>query len=78
MAHDSKCKQGYDNNGGGTHGSVIVVAAFAVVLVSVILVGIAVALRVVGVGYVLDVLGESLDPVVRHRQIIKWTAGGVC
>ncbi len=76
VAHDGKCKQGY-NNSGRTHDSVIVVAVFAVVLVSVVLVGIAVALRVVGVVYVLDVLGDLLGPVVRRRQIIKWTAGGV-
>jgi len=62
VAHDGRCKQGYDN-GRGTHDSVIVVAAFAVVLVSVILVGIAVALRVVGVVYVLDVLGDLLGRV---------------
>ena len=62
---------------GGTHDSVIVVAVFAVVLVSVIWVGIAVALRVVGVVCVLDVLVDLIGPAIRRRQIIKWPAGGV-
>ena len=50
---------------------VIVVSAFAVVLVSVTWVGIAVALRVAGGVHVLDVLGGLLGPVVRHGQKIK-------
>ena len=44
---------------------VVVVAAFAMALVSVIWVGIAVAPRVAGVVHVLDVLGDLLGPVVR-------------
>jgi len=40
------------------------------VLVSVTWVGVAVALRVVGVVHVLDVLGEWLGPVVRRGQMI--------
>ena len=54
VAHDDVREQGYDN-GGATSGGVIVVATFAMVLVSVTWVGVAVALRV---AYVLDVLGE--------------------
>ena len=41
----------------------MVVVAFAVVLVSVIWVGIVVALRVAGVVHALDVLGGLLGPV---------------
>ena len=70
MAHDDEREQGRDN-GRATPG-VIVVAAFAVVRVGLIWVGVAVAvaLRFAGVVRVLDVLGELLGPVVRR----KWTA----
>jgi len=57
VAHDDGREQGYDN-GRVTPGGVIVVAAFAMVLVSVNWVGVAVAPRVAGVVHVLDVLGE--------------------
>ena len=69
-----KCKQGCDN-GGGTPDKVIVVAVFAVVLMSVIWVGIVVAPRVAGVVHELDVLGDLLGPVGRRRQTIKCTSG---
>ncbi len=65
----------YDNDG-GTPDVVIVVAACAVVMVSVIWVGICCALRVANIVYVFDVLDDLIGPVVRRRQIIKWTAGG--
>ena len=70
MAHERNCKQSYDN-GGGTSDRVIVVVAFPVVLVSVIYVGIVVALRVAGVVHMFDVLGDLLGPVGRRRQIIR-------
>ena len=57
MAHDDVDEQSYDN-GRATSGGAIVVATFAMVLVSVTWVGFAVALRVVRVVYVLGVLGE--------------------
>ena len=57
MAHDGVQEQGHDN-GRATPDGVIVVAAFAMVLVSVTWVGVTVALRVAGVMHVLDVLGE--------------------
>ena len=76
LAHGCKCKQGYDN-GGETPDRVIVVAGFAVVLVSVIWVGIVVAPRVAGVVLVLGVLGDLLGPVVRRRHTIQRRAGGV-
>ena len=57
MAHDGGREQGYEN-GQATPDGVIVVAAFAMVLVGVNWVGVAVALRVAGVVHVLDVLGE--------------------
>ena len=69
MAHDDEREQGRDN-GRATPDGVIVVAAFAVVRVGLIWVGVVVALRFAGVVRVLDVLGELLGPVV-HR---KWTA----
>ena len=64
-------EQGRDN-GRARPDEVIVVAAFAVVRVGLIWVGlaVAVALRFAGVVRVLDVLGELLGPVVRR----KWTA----
>ena len=76
VAHGCKCKQGYDN-GGGRPDRVIVVAVFAMVLVSVIWVGIVVVPRVAGVVLVLDVLGGLLGPVVRRRHTIQWRAGDV-
>ena len=76
VAHGFKCKQGYDN-GRGTPDRVIVVAGFAVVLVSVIWVGIVAALRVAGVVHVLDVLGDLPGPIARSRNTIQWTVGGV-
>ena len=57
MVHDDEREQGH-GNGRATPVRAIVVTAFAMVLVSVTWVGIAVALRVVGVVHVLDVLGE--------------------
>jgi len=69
VAHDDEREQGY-GNGRATPVRVIVVAAFAMVLVSVTWVGDAVALRVVGVVHVLDVLGEQLGPVVHREQMI--------
>jgi len=57
VAHGGVRKQGYDN-GRTTPDGVIVVAAFAMVLVSATWVGAAVSLRVAGVVHVLDVLGE--------------------
>jgi len=59
VAHDDEREreQGY-GNGRATPVRAIVVAAFAMVQVSVTWVGDAVALRVVGVVHVLDVLGE--------------------
>ena len=58
MAHDDEREQGY-GNGRATPVGVIVVAEFAVALVSVTWVGAAVVLRVVvGLAHVLDVLGE--------------------
>ena len=71
MAHDDEREQGRDN-GRATPDGVIAVAAFAVVRVGLIWVGVAVAvaLRFAGVVRVLDVLGELLGPVVRR----KWTA----
>ena len=62
--HDAQREQGYDS-GRATPDRVIVVAAFAVVLLSVTWVRTAVALRVDGVVHVLDVLGGLLGPVVR-------------
>ena len=67
--HDNEREQGYDN-GRATPDGVIVVAAFAVVRVGLIWVGVAVARRFAGIMRVLDVLGELLGPVVRR----KWTA----
>jgi hypothetical protein len=64
VAHDEVCEQGHDN-GRATHDGVIVVAAFAMVLVSASWVGVAVALQVAGAVHVLDVLGEY--PVVCRR-----------
>jgi len=55
--HDSVREQGYDN-GRATPDSVIVVAAFEMVLVSVTWVGVVVALRVAGIVHMLDMLGE--------------------
>ena len=55
------------DKGGGTPDIDIVVAAFAVVLVSVIWVGIPTTLRDVGVVHVLDVLGNFFGPVVHRR-----------
>ena len=69
MAHDGVREQGYDN-GRATPNGIIVVAAFAMVLVSVTWVGVAVALRVAGVVHVPDALGEWLGPVVCRGQII--------
>ena len=69
MAHDDVREQGY-NNGRATPDGDIVVAAFAIVLVSVTWVGVTVALRVSGVVHVLDVLSEWLGPVACHGQII--------
>ena len=57
VAHDGVREQGYDNDR-ATPDGVIVVAAFAMVLVSVTWVEAAVALRVAGAMHVLDVLGE--------------------
>ena len=57
MAHDDVLEQDYDNSR-ATHDGVIVVAAFVMVLVSVIWVGVAVALRADGVVHVLCVLDE--------------------
>jgi len=57
VAHDDEREQGY-RNGRATPVRVIVVATFAMVLVSVTRVGVAVALRAVGVVHVLDALGE--------------------
>jgi len=57
VAHDDVREQGYDN-GGATPDGVIVVATFAMVLVSVTWVGVAVALLIDGVVHMLDVLGE--------------------
>ena len=57
MAHNDVREQGYDN-GRATSGGVIVVAAFAIVLVSVTGVGDAVSLRIAGIVHVLDMLGE--------------------
>ena len=74
VAHGCKCKQG-NYNGGGTPDGVIVVPAFAVVLVSVIWVGIVVAPRVAGVVHGLDVLGDLLGPIVRRNNIVE--CGGV-
>ena len=69
MALDDEREQGYDD-GRATPDGVIVVAAFAVVLVGLTWVGFAVGQRVAGVVYMLDVLGDSLSPVVCG----KWTA----
>jgi len=58
VAHDHEREQGY-GNGRATPVGVIVVAAFAMALLSVTWVEAAVVLRgVVGVANVLDVLGE--------------------
>jgi len=57
VAHDDEREQGY-GNGRATPVRFIVVTAFAMVLVIVTRVGVAVALRVVGVVHVLDVLGD--------------------
>ena len=57
VAHDGVREQGYDN-GRATPGGVIVVATFAMVLVNMTWVGVAVALRVAGVVHMLGVLGE--------------------
>jgi len=57
VAHNDEREQGY-GNGRPTRVGVIVVAAFAMVLVSVTWVGVAVAPRVVGVVHVLDVLDD--------------------
>ena len=69
MAHDDEREQGDDNSRATPDGD-IVVAAFAVVLVGLTWVGVAVALRVAGIVHMLDVLGDLLGPVVRG----KWTA----
>ena len=71
MAHDDERKLDHGNNRATSDG-VIVVAMFAVILVSLFLVRVADALQVAGVVHVLDVLGELLDPVVRR----KWPAVG--
>jgi len=69
VAHDDEREQGY-GNGRATPVRVIVVAAFAMVLVSVTSVGAAVVLRVVGVVRVLDVLSEWLGPIVHEQMIL--------
>ena len=66
VAHDDEREQGHDNSR-ATPDGVIVVAAFAVVRVGLIWVGVAVALRFADVVRVLDVLGELLGPVVRRK-----------
>ena len=66
--HDKR-EQGYDN-GRATPDGAIVVAAFAVVRVGLIWVGVAVELGFAGVVRVLDVLGELLG----HDARRKWTA----
>ena len=59
MAHDGVCKQGYDDSRATPDGVIVIVmVAFAMALVSVTWVGVAVSPRVVGVVHVLDVLGE--------------------
>ena len=60
--HGDEREQGHDG-GRSTPGGVIVVAAFAVVLVSVTGVGIAIVLWVTGVVCVLDVLSDWLSAV---------------
>lgn len=76
-ADDNEREQSYDN-GRATRDGVIVAAVFAVVLVSVTWVGIAVALRVAGVGRKVDVFGDlqgvyvDVDDVSRAR-ITVWT-----
>jgi len=57
VAHDDLCEYGYDN-GRATPDRVIVVAAFAMVQVSVTWVGVVVGLRVPRVVHVLGVLSE--------------------
>ena len=57
VAHDDVREQGHDN-GRVTPDGVVVIAAFAIVLVSVTWVGVAVALRVAGAVHMFDVLGE--------------------
>ena len=69
MVHGDEREQG-DDNSQATPDGVIVVAMYAVVLVGLIWVGVAVELGFAGVVRVLDVLGELLGPVVRR----KWTA----
>ena len=66
MAHDDEREQGYDN-GRATPDGVIVVAAFAVVLVGLTWVGVTAALRFAGIVHMLDVLGDCLGPVGRGK-----------
>jgi hypothetical protein len=60
VVHDGIREQGYDN-GQATPDGVIVVAALAIVLVS---------MTWAGAVHVRDVLGDWLGPIVRRRQII--------
>ncbi len=64
---DDEREQRHDNGGASPDG-VKVAVGFAVVLVSVTWVGIAVTLRVAGVVRMPDVFGDLLDPVVRRGQ----------
>jgi hypothetical protein len=65
--HDDEHEQSYGNDRATPNG-VIVAVVFAVVLVSVTGVGIAVALRVAGAVCAPDVLGDLIGPVTRHGQ----------
>ena len=68
--HANEREQGH-YSGEVTPDGVIVAAALAVMLVSVIGAGIATTLRVAVVVCMLDVLGDFLRPVVRRGRTIK-------
>ena len=67
MAHDGEREQGRDNSR-ATFDTVIVVAMFAVMLVSLPWVGVAVAPRFAGVVDMLDVLCDLFGPVVHRKR----------
>jgi hypothetical protein len=66
--HDEEREQSC-GSGQATPNGVIVAMVFAMVLVGVTGVGIAVALRVAGAVRPLDVLGDLIGPIIRHGEI---------
>ena len=67
MDRDDEREQGHDNSRATPEG-VRVVAAFAVELMSLTWIGVAIVSRVAGVVYVLNVLGDLFGPVVHRKR----------